>query len=314
MLRMLTNIDLKLLAVIRELHKTRSVSHTAENFGLSQSAVSMSLSKLRKHFNDPVFVRTSTGMQPTPYAEELIHDLVKAVDILTSALERRAVFDPSSSDRLFRLCSTDIAEFTILPPLVRCLNSIAPQVRIELRDITDDTAHLLETGEADLAIGLLPQLGAGFCKQKLYQGRFVCAMRADHPRIKDRLTLAQFENERHLSVTTTGTGYQMLEKTFQLQKIRRTVGMRVPSFLGVAGIISASDYLTIITERLGHILAQGKNMKLLPLPFEVPVFTITQNWHERFSLEPAHQWLRGVIAGLFRESPHKRSRQASRHG
>jgi DNA-binding transcriptional LysR family regulator len=303
---MLTNIDLRLLAVIRELHKTRSVSHTAENLGLSQSAVSMSLGKLRKHFNDPVFVRTSTGMQPTPYAEELIRDLVNAADILTAALERRAVFDPSSSDRMFHLCSTDIAEFTILPPLVKRLAAIAPRVRIELRHIGEETPRLLETGEADLAIGLIPRMGAGFCQQKLYQGRFLCAMRADHPRIKNHLTLAQFESETHLAATTTGTGYQMLEKTLHANKIQRVVGMRVPSFLGLAGIISVSDYVAIITERLGKILAEGKNMKLLPLPFEVPGFTITQNWHERFSLEPAHQWLRGVVAGLFREPPTQR--------
>src|SRR5207302_6991537 len=160
-----------------------------------------------------------------------------------------AVFDPSSSDRMFRLCSTDIAEFTVLPQLVTCLKSLAPHVRIDMRLIGEETPGLLESGEADLAIGLIPQLGAGFCQQKLYRGRFVCAMRANHPRIKDHLTLAQFESETHISVTTIGIGYQMLEKTLHAQKIRRVVGMRVPSFLGVAGVISVSDYIAIITER-----------------------------------------------------------------
>ena len=103
-------------------------------------------------------------------------------------------------------------------------------------------------------------------------------------------------------MTTNGTGYEMLEKTLESLKIRRKVGMRVPSFLGVAGIASVTDYLTIMKAGLGEILAEGKNMKLLPLPFDVPEYTVTQNWHERFSLEPGHQWIRTVLAGMFKDA------------
>jgi DNA-binding transcriptional LysR family regulator len=297
----LTNIDLRLLAIISELHKTRSVSQTAENLGLSQSGVSMNLAKLRKHFNDPLFVRTSAGMEPTPYAVELISELKRAEDILQSALDRRAVFTPGTSERTFRLCSTDIAEFTILPTLIMRLRKLAPQVRIDLRPIDSDTPRLLESGGADLAIGLIPPMGAGFVQQKLFQGRFACAVRADHPRVKDHITRELFQTEMHLVVTTTGTGYQMLEKILETEKLHRTVGLRIPSFLGVAGIISVTDYIVIITERLGRILAEGKNMKILPLPFHVPPYTVTQNWHERYNLEPAHQWLRGLLAGLYKD-------------
>jgi molybdate transport repressor ModE-like protein len=127
------NIDLRLLEVIREVQRTGSVSHAAQNLGLSQSAVSMSLARLRKHFNDPVFVRTSRGMKATSYAEALIGELIKATEILESAMNRRLHFDPLSSDRMFHLISTDIAQFTILPPLVRCLAATAPKVRINLR-------------------------------------------------------------------------------------------------------------------------------------------------------------------------------------
>jgi DNA-binding transcriptional LysR family regulator len=296
----LTNIDLRLLRIIAELSKTRSVAQTAENLELSPSAISMSLARLRKHFNDPLFVRTSGGMRPTPYAVNLIDEVVKAIEIIQGTFDRRSAFDPLSSDRMFRIYSTDIAEFTIFPLLLTRLRSIAPHVRIDVRNIAPDLPQLLESGEADLAIGVIPQMGGGFCRQKLFNGRFVCAMRADHPRIGNRLTREQFESETHLSVTTNGTGYEMLEKTLESLKIRRKVGMRVPSFLGVAGITSVTDYLTIMKAGLGEILADGKNMKLLPLPFDVPEYTVTQNWHERFSLEPGHQWIRTVLAGMFK--------------
>jgi DNA-binding transcriptional LysR family regulator len=298
---MTRNIDLRLLEVIRELHRTGSVSHAAQNLGFSQSAVSMSLARLRKHFNDPLFVRTSRGMEPTPYAEGLIGELIKATEILESAMDRRLHFDPLTSDRMFHLISTDIAEFTILPPLLKRLATAAPNVRINLRQLTDEAPRLLESGEADLAIGLIPQIGAGFCQQRLFANQFMCAMRTGHPRIGDKLTLEQFQKESHLSVTTLGTGYSSLEKALETQKIQRHIGMRVPSFLGVTAIITATNYLVIVPGRFGRFLSSTGDLKLLPLPFPFPSYHVTQNWHERYTHDPAQQWLRIMLASLFRE-------------
>ena len=114
----MTNIDLRLLTIIAELHRTRSVSQTAENLELSQSTVSMTLARLRKHFNDPLFVRTSSGMEPTPHAVQLIELLSHAESLLETALECHVVFDPATSDRTFHICSTDIAKITMLPRLM----------------------------------------------------------------------------------------------------------------------------------------------------------------------------------------------------
>lgn len=295
------NIDLRLLEVIRELHRTGSVSHVAQNLGLSQSAVSMSLSRLRKHFNDPLFVRTSRGMEPTSYAEALIGELIEATQLLESAMGRRLHFDPLTSDRMFHLISTDIAQFTILPPLVHRLATAAPRVRINLGQLTDEAPRLLESGEADLAIGLIPQMGAGFCQQRLFTNRFMCAMRAGHPRIKDTLTLDQFQRESHVSVTTLGTGYEALEKAMERQKIQRHISMRVPSFLGVNAIIAATDHLVIVPGGVGKFLASSGEFKLLPLPFSIPSYSVTQNWHERYTHDPAEQWFRHIVANIFRE-------------
>lgn len=295
------NIDLRLLEVIRELHRTGSVSHAAQNLGVSQSAVSMSLARLRKHFNDPLFVRTSRGMQSTSYAEALIGELIKATEMLESAMERRLHFDPTTSDRMFHLISTDIAQITILPPLAKRLAVVAPGVRISLRLLTQDAPRLLESGEADLAIGLLPQMGAGFCQQRLFSNQFMCALRAAHPRIKDKLTLDQFKAESHLSVTTPGTGYESLEKALETQKIGRHLGMRVPTFLGINALITATDYLVIVPGGVGRFLAGSGEVKLLPLPFGFPSYHVTQNWHERYAEDPGHQWLRGLLMNTLRE-------------
>jgi DNA-binding transcriptional LysR family regulator len=178
---------------------------------------------------------------------------------------------------------------------------VAPGVRIDLRSIPTDLPRLLESGEADLAIGLIPPLGAGFCQQKLFASRFLCALRVDHPRVKNELTLERYQAESHLSVTTVGTGYHSLEKALEAHKIHRHVAMRVPSFLGVAAIVADTDYLVIVPQRLGRMLAENRLMKLLPLPFDLPGFYVTQNWHERYTQDPPQQWFRNILMRIFRE-------------
>jgi len=294
-----TNFDLKLLAIIGELHRTRSVSQAAERLALSQSAISMSLAKLRKHFNDPLFVRTSTGMEPTPHALELIGILGQAESLLQTAFGHSVVFDPRTSERTFRVQSTDIAQVTLVPKLMRHLRKAAPSVGVDLQRITPTTPRLLESGELDLAIGFIPPMGAGFCQQRLFRERFVCAFRNQHPRIGTSLTLERFEAERHIAVSTSGTGHGVVEKTLEARKIHRKIALTVPSFLGIASIITTSDYLVILPEQLGKHLAASGAMKVLPLPFDLPAYYIVQHWHERYSQDPAGRWLRSVIAELF---------------
>ena len=273
------NIDLKLLAIISELHHTRSVSQAAENLGLSQSAVSMSLAKLRKHFNDPLFVRTSTGMEPTPHASELIQLLKRAEDLLQTALGHHVVFNPLSSDRVFHLYSTDIAQVTLMPKIMRRLKDIAPSVRVDLRRISEATPRLLESGAADLAVGFILPMGAGFCQQSLFKEKFVCAVRRNHPRIGSTVSLDQFQDEDHLAIATAGTGHGIVERTLEAKGVRRRVGLTVPSFLGIASILSSTDYLVILPEQLAEHLARPGTIKVLRLPFQLPSYVIMQHWH-----------------------------------
>lgn len=295
----MNNIDLKLLAVVGELHKTRSVSQAAENLEVSQSAVSMTLAKLRKHFNDPLFVRTSTGMEPTPHARELINLLGEAENLLQTALGHHVVFEPATSNRVFHLQSTDIAQVTLLPHLMRRLHEVAPCVRVNLERISGNTSKLLESGTLDLAVGFIPFMGAGFCQQRLFKEKFVCAVRVDHPRIGNALSMGQFENELHLAISTSGTGHGVVERTIESKKIRRNVALTVPSFLGISSIIASCDYLAILPEQLGRHLARAGSIKILPLPFPMASYHIVQHWHERYSHDPASKWLRGIMAELF---------------
>ncbi|HUA20774.1 MAG TPA: LysR family transcriptional regulator [Bryobacteraceae bacterium] len=299
--RNMTNIDLRLLSIVHELNKTRSVSQAAENLELSQSAVSMSLARLRRHFKDPLFVRTSEGMEPTPQMLELIGLLEKAEGLLETALVHRIAFHPLTSDRTFRIGATDIIRLTTLPLLMRRLHAAAPSVGISLEDLAEQTPRQLESGRLDLAIGVVASIGSGFCQQRLFADRFVCAVRTNHPRIHDTLTLAQFESEYHLVLSTPGSGLEVLERALEANRIRRKVRLTVPGCFGISSLITGADCLAVIPEQLGRIVAASGRIKLVALPFPLPVYDVVQHWHERYTHDPANKWIRGVIAELFRE-------------
>jgi DNA-binding transcriptional LysR family regulator len=297
----MTNIDLRLLTIVNELHKTRSVSQAAENLELSQSAVSMSLARLRKHFKDPLFVRTPDGMEPTPQMSELIELLEKAEGLLETALVHRVAFDPATSDRTFRVGATEITRVTTLPALMRRLHATARGVGIELQDISDETPRLLHAGRLDLAVGFIPSIGSGFCQQRLFKDRFVCAVRANHPRIERSITLEQFESEAHVALTTPGSGIEVVEKALEANRIRRKVRLRLPGCFGISSMITGADCLAVVPEQLGKLIAGAGRIQLLPMPFTMPPLYVVQHWHERYTHDPASKWLRAVVAELFLE-------------
>ncbi len=127
----------------------------------------------------------------------------------------------------------------------------------------------------------------------------MCAVRADHPRIGSHLGLDEFLSEKHLVVTTNGTGHSVLERTLEAKRLRRNVGLSLPSFLGLGPVLSSLDYIATLPERLALNIAQSAPIKIFQLPVPVPPYLIVQQWHERYTHDPASRWLRSLIAELF---------------
>lgn len=292
------DLDMKLLAVVEDLAKTGNVSQTAENLQFSQPAVSIALRKLRKLFGDPLFVRTSAGMQPTPMCNELLPTLHEALELLRQATNYQSAFDPKTSDHHFRICATSISQIVLVPSLIRYLAAEAPSIRLEVSDITAETPALLESGKADLAFGFLPQLDAGFYQQKLFSQSFVCMARKGHPRIKDKLTLKQFLAESHVRIAASWIGQRVIDKALAERNIERKIALSVPNFLCVAPIVATTDFLVTVPERYGELLTASDSIKAMRLPVDVPAYSVKQYWHERYHKDPRNKWLRSVIAGV----------------
>ncbi len=293
--------DIRLLQVFDEIYKTRSVSRAADQLDLGQPAVSIALGKLRRHYDDPLFVRTSSGMDPTPLGEELVQPIRLAIDALQEALGYRTAFDPATVERTFRIAMTDISQLVLLPGLWARLRKVAPGVHIDVANLSAETAHMLEAGEVDLALGFMPQLDAGFYQQTLFRQHYVCLASMNHPRVQGGLSLAQFEAEEHAVVTTSGTGHLFVDRELARQNITRRVAVRVPSFLGVAFVIEHTDLLVMIPTRLGEMLAGRGRFTSYAVPFPLPAYAVKQHWHERYHHDLGNRWLRGVIRELLRE-------------
>jgi DNA-binding transcriptional LysR family regulator len=291
--------DIELLLIFDEIYKTRNVTRAADNLGLPQSTVSLGLGKLREHFNDRLFSRTAKGMEPTPRAENAIGDVRRALQALQHALADEPVFDPAASTRGFRICMTDISEIVLVPRLLNHLRQFGPGIQVDISKISPDSPRELADGTVDLAVGFMPHLEAGFYQQKLFDQHFVCLAAHGHPRVRERLTLDDLQREHHVLVRTSGTGHAIVDKTLAREGIERRIALYLPSFLGVARIVAQTELLAIVPYRYGAAMAGSENVRMLPVPVELPSFQVKQHWHERYHEDASNRWLRQVVAGLF---------------
>ena len=296
-------IDIRLLMVFDAIYKTRSVTAAAEALDLGQPAVSVALAKLRHHFGNPLFVRTSNGMEPTPFSEGLMQPVREVLAAVEKVLGHHGEFQPASSERNFRICMTDISQLVLLPRLWETLRETAPCIRIEIVPMSSDTARLLESGEADLAVGFLPQLEAGFHQQPLFVQSFVCMVARDHPRIGDSLDLARFEAEDHAVISSSGAAPTLLEREITRQGIKRRIALKIPSFLGAAFVIEHTDLLLTVPQRLGEVLQGRGAFRFLPVPFPLPEYEVKQHWHARYHHDEGNRWLRRLVSHLLSDAP-----------
>jgi DNA-binding transcriptional LysR family regulator len=296
----LNQIDLNLLVVFHQLMVEGRVSKVADNLGLTQPAVSNSLAKMRRLFGDDLFVRTPAGMVPTPFAEQLGEPIGYALSMIHGGLNQQSRFDPASAKLAVTIGMTDIGEIVFLPRLVERLSREAPGVALNtVRNSAVNLRDDMEAGRVDLAIGLLPQLKAGFFQRRLFRQRYVCLFRRGHRLDRKKLTLADFRAAEHLVVIAAGTGHGKVDELLQRAGVQRTVRLSVPHFVSVGHILQSTDLVATVPERLAERLAAPVGLAWLAQPVRLPEVSINAFWHAKMHRSPANQWLRGVVFELF---------------
>ena len=293
--------QLELLAALGE---APSLSTAAISIGLSQSAASHALAKLRRELGDPLFVRTSSGMRPTPYGDASSRAAQQSLKALRQGLEMATSFNPSTSERSFAMHMSDIGQTVFLPPLLAHIGKAAPGLRIRVSPLPQhQPSALLESGDVDLAVGYFTTLEAGFRQRFLFTERYVCVTRADHPRFSAGMTLEAFHDVSHALTTASGSGHQLLDRILQQHHAHRRVMLEVPHFLVLPFVIANSDLMVIMPSQLAEAFAQLAPILIMEPPIPVPSYDIRMFWHERFHADPANRWLRETCLVSLQRQP-----------
>lgn len=304
MIMELKDIDLNLLVVFNQLLIDRRVSKVATSLGLSQPGVSNALARLRKLTDDPLFLRTPKGMEPTPFAQQLAEPTARALQVIHAAINQRASFDPATSTRAFTVGMTDIGEIYFLPKLMKELSRVAPGVSLStVRNAAVNLQDEMEAGHVSLAIGLLPQLRAGYFQRRLFKQHYVCMFRRGHALDKRSISLGEFSAADHVVVISEGTGHGQADELLRRRNIARKVVLTVPHYVAVGHILHDSDLVATVPERLAQALVEPFGLSYVRNPAKLPEIAISLFWHGRYHKDPAITWLRSLIVRLHGESP-----------
>ncbi len=288
------DLDLNLLHVFQAVHGARSVSRAAASLGLSQPAVSHALTRLRLALHDPLFVRISGGVAPTPRAEQLARQVEAALRVLDVAIHESDTFDPARSQRRFVVHMSDIGADEFLPQMMATIGREAPGVRVEAMQLEPQTiAGALDEGHIDLAFGFLPQL-TGTEKQRLLDERYVVLLRRGHPlarKLRDRAALEQLD---FVLVRSHGEPARALHLLGLESRIRLTL----PHFTVAPSILASSDLAVVIPRRPALRFAERHALQVVEPDLGLPPFEVAMHWTWRFQNDPGHRWLRQVASGM----------------
>lgn len=297
------DVDLNLLRAFDAILREGSVTAAGARLSLSQPAMSNALARLRAVFEDPLFVRTPRGMQPTPFAESLSAPISQALSLIERTLAQRSGFEPARSERGFRFHMSDIGEMLFLPPLLERLAREAPGIRVETTAFGEERiADALASGEIDFAVGFLPGLRAPVRSRALFSDAYMCLMRVDHTRIGNSLSRAQFLEASHALISSIGSGHRVVEDALVAAGIRRRISLRVPHFMVVPMLLERTDLIVTVPERAAAVFERLGRLKLLRPPVAIPRTDVRVHWHERFERDPASLWMREILFELIADS------------
>lgn len=296
------DIDLNLLVVFHELFEQRQVSQVARRLNQSQPTISNALARLRKTFDDELFVRTAQGMQPTPRACEIAEPVAAALRLVQETLSRHDSFDAASSERRFVIAMTDVGELYFMPVLAQRCREHAPHIRIStVRPRTIALRTEMEAGRVDLAVGAFTDLPEALYQRRLFSQGYVLMYRKGHALSEGKLTLERLLAAQHLIVDSSESPYDSINQKLEKAGIAGGAQFRVPHFTAVPYIVSSTDLVVTVPKKLAVRAAESFGLEYAPLPLRLPALQTNMFWHRRFGQDAGNRWLRDFIAGIFAE-------------
>ncbi|WP_410015088.1 LysR family transcriptional regulator [Sodalis sp. C49] len=304
----MTEPDLNLLIALDALLAETSVAGAARRLGLSASAMSRTLGRLRAVTGDPLLVRAGRGMVLTPYAGEIRARTQRTV------AEARAVLRPAASelnlatlDRTFTLRAND-GFVEAFGALLIAAAATAPHVRLRFAPKPEKSPRYLREGLADLEIGVAEAMGPEIRLQTLFRDRFVGVVRKNHPlALEPKVTASLYASFGHVVASRRGRIAGPVDEALAELGLTRKIAAAVPSFPAALAVAQASDLVALlpasflINQPVITIMGEQGSLCLFELPVKTPGITVSQMWHPRSEVDPAHRWLRQMVLRVCRQ-------------
>ena len=312
MLRSVEPSDLASLLALDALLQEQSVSRAATRLGISTPAASHALAKLRKRFGDELLVRAGRKMVLTPRAmalRELVRGAIASADLV---FEDPDAFDPARMDREFILSTTDYVLSIFGRELEQVIGSSAPGLVLRVIPNAPDDGLRLRAGETDLAVGIYGELPPELKIRPIITDRLVCVVRADHPSVRQRLTLKQFTRLEHVQVAPRGRPGGYVDELLEERGMSRRVTRAVPYFRVGLEMVATSDRVLTVSERIARQSAAELGLRVLEPPLPLEPFTLSLVWHPRRDGDLGHRWLRERLVEAttaLDAMPHPRARR-----
>ncbi|MCX2721437.1 LysR family transcriptional regulator [Roseibium salinum] len=284
-------VDFRALQVLICVHQLRSFTRAAEELGVNQSAVSYTIDKLRNVFQDPLFVRQARRLHATARCDGIVHEAER----LTTEFRQLAAppeFDPHTAAQKFTIACNFYERVLIIPDIVHALKKEAPQLDLEIIDSAGIGHERLRLNEADLLLGPFERDEPYFFRRDLYKERYVCLLDPSHPKAGGDLSLEDYLGLEHVLVTYGGQWRSRYIIELERQGRELKVAIRVPSPAGLELLVSGSDLVATVPERLAKVVGQG--LRILPCPVQTTI-AIRLVWTTLTHRSPIHMWVRDMV-------------------
>lgn len=307
-----SKVDLNLLVYLDVLLKEQNVTRAAERLGITQPAMSNGLRRLRKLFNDPILVRTSEGMTPTVKANELKPVISDILLKLETTIAPNEDFDPMTSSRTFRVMASDYAESTVLFDLLDYLTEHAPNLSLDIMTPSDVTYHDVELGKVDMAINRFEALPMSFHQKIIWSDDFSCVVNSNNP-VLENFNLNTYLSSQHIWVSKTGYGVGVGIDPNEVQKLgwvdeelsklgyKRKIKVFTRHYHAAMALAKSQNLIATLPTKATRLYQDDPQVKVVPLPFDVPGFNLKMAWSPLLHHDPGHVWLRSAIGKLAQE-------------
>ncbi|EPS3386663.1 LysR family transcriptional regulator [Vibrio vulnificus] len=290
------NTDLNLIPIFVAIFEEQNLSKAAARLDISQPAVSKALARLRDIYDEPLFHRSPSGVEPTSFAVDIYPAMLTAFKNFTSTLSASSEFEAKVSNRIFSIACVSVASYELMPQLLKQIRQHAPNISLEVHPLfTEDYESDLRLQRYDLIIDMEPRGWTPLKVEPIFSERLMVVCCADHPRIADACSVAQFLAEEHVVVSRWHARKSLMSAEDIADLAQRKIVYRASGALEMLPVIHGSEYIGMLPESTINAFAGTYNIKAVSLPFDHDVYDLCAIWHPSRSSESAHQWLRNQL-------------------